>query len=100
MTLQRACKGALTRKRLQDEGRSRPEVALPHRELLSSGRLSDWSRCGGVHGSHVDIEQGLVLVALVLVLFAKPDDLFQHLDIEALALGFREDLLLLLVELL
>jgi hypothetical protein len=33
-----------------------------------------------------------VLVALVLVLLAKPDDLFQDLHVEALPLGFGEDL--------
>ena len=32
-----------------------------------------------------------MLVALVLVLLAKLDDLFQDLDVEALALGFGED---------
>src|SRR3954451_515518 len=35
-----------------------------------------------------------------LVRLAKLDDLFQHLHVEALALGLREDLLLLLVDLL
>ena len=35
----------------------------------------------------VDVEQGLMLVALVLILLASLDDLLEQLNIEALALG-------------
>src|SRR3982750_1461949 len=41
-----------------------------------------------------------MFVALVLVLLAKPDDLFEDLHVKALALGFGEHLFLLLVQLL
>src|SRR3954451_15736571 len=54
----------------------------------------------GLHGAQVDVEQGLVLVALILILLAQADDLLQDLHVKALALGFREDLLLLLIQLL
>jgi hypothetical protein len=59
-------------------------------------------RCGtsALHGAHVDVEQAVVLVALVLVLLSQLDDLLQDLHVEALALGLSEDLFLLLVDLL
>ena len=41
-----------------------------------------------------------MLVALLLVLLADADDLLEDLHVEALALGFGEDLLLALVPLL
>src|SRR5215217_2496987 len=49
-------------------------------------------RVYSLHRPHIDVEQGVVLVALVLVLLAKPDDLLQDLHVKALALGFGEDL--------
>jgi hypothetical protein len=54
-------------------------------------RRSPWRACRRRAGS---------FVPFVLLLLAKLDDLFEHLDIKALALGFREDLFFLLVELL
>src|SRR4029453_19316331 len=59
-----------------------------HSCLRPSGGLGDGGR-RPLDRTHVDVEQGLVLLALVLVLLAQPDDLLQHLDIEAFALGFR-----------
>ena len=52
-----------------------------------------------VHGPHVDVEQRLVLVALVPVLLPELDDLLEDLDVEALALGLGEHFLLALIQL-
>src|ERR1044071_404787 len=39
-----------------------------------SGGFGDGRRRRGLHRAHVDVEQGLVLLALVLVLLAQADD--------------------------
>jgi hypothetical protein len=40
---------------------------------------------------HVEVEERLLLVALLLVFLADPEHFPQHLDVEAVALGFRKD---------
>ena len=49
---------------------------------------------------HVEVEQRFLLVPLLLVFLANSDHLSQHLDVEAVALGFGKDFPLGLVELL
>src|SRR6266852_1255119 len=51
-------------------------------------------------GLHVDVQERFLLVALLLVQLAHPDDLAQNLDVEAVPLGLEVDLLLAFVELL
>src|SRR5271166_3889119 len=52
-------------------------------------------RCArALHGPEIQVKQRLLLVALVLVLLAQTKDFLKHFDVEALSLGFREDLLL------
>jgi hypothetical protein len=48
--------------------------------------------------SQINVEQRLVLLALLLVLLTQPDDFSKHLHVEAVALGFQENLLLGFVE--
>src|SRR5664279_2718936 len=45
----------------------------------------------------VEVEQRIALVTLVLVLLPEPNYLLQDLDVEALALGLRKDVLFLVV---
>src|ERR1700753_3681640 len=71
---------------------SRPALFHPSRRLL--GFLF---RRRLLHGAHVEVEQAFALVALFLVLLAQFDDLLEDLDVEPLALGLRENFLLLLV---
>src|SRR5438132_7504 len=59
-------------------------------------RLQSWS--GGLDGAKIGLEQRLLLVTLLLVLLAQPNDLAQDLHVEAVALGFGIDVLLVLVE--
>src|SRR3954447_5305985 len=56
-------------------------------------------RLRGFHRAHVEIEQALALVTLVLVLLTQLDDLLEDLYIEPFALGLREHFLLLLAQL-
>src|SRR4029450_8247067 len=72
------------------------------RSLRGSGRLRYLFclvRRRGFHRAHVEIEQAFALVALVLVLLAQLDDLFQDLHIKPFALGLRKHFLLLVVQL-
>src|SRR3569623_1992642 len=64
-----------------------------------SRRLRLLRRCR-LHRAHVEVEQAFALVALVLVFLAQLDDLLEDLHVEAVALGFRENLLLLHAQLL
>ena len=54
-------------------------------------------RAGALHGPEVQVEQGLLFVALVFVLLAQAQDLPEDFHIEALSLGLREDFLLALI---
>src|SRR4051812_26089870 len=67
--------------------------------MLSRG-FGNGGRSGLIHSPHVDVEQGLVLVTLVLILLAQLDDLLEDLHVEALTLGLGEDFLLGLVQVL
>src|SRR3954465_3821482 len=58
------------------------------------------SRRGTLDGLQIDLQEGLELVALLLVLLAHPDHLAKNLDIEAVALGLEIDVLLGFGELL
>src|SRR5690349_14886323 len=81
---------------------ARPVGSSGLRSLLRSGRFRypfRLFRRRGFHRAHVEIEQALALVALVLVLLAQLDDLLEDLHIEPFALGLREHFLLLLVQL-
>jgi hypothetical protein len=51
-------------------------------------------RAGALHGSEIQVQKGLLFVALVLVLLAQTKNLLEDFDVEALSLGFREDFLL------
>ena len=55
-------------------------------------------RAGALHGSEIQVEQGLLFVALLLVLLAQAQDLPEDLHIEALSLGLCEDFLLALIQ--
>jgi hypothetical protein len=57
-----------------------------------------WLRRGVLHGSEIQVEQGLLFVALVLVLLAQAQDFLDDFQIEALALGLCEDFLLALIQ--
>ena len=59
--------------------------AAPERRL---GGLGDPS---SIDSSQINLEQGLVLLALLLVLFSQPDDFSKHLTIEAVAFGLLID---------
>ena len=52
------------------------------------------------HGTHVKVEERIVLVPLGLLLLPHLDDFLQHFGIEAVGLRFREYLLLPFVKLL
>jgi hypothetical protein len=55
-------------------------------------------RASAFHGPEIQVEQGLLFVALVLVLLAQAQDFPEDFDIEALSLGLGEDFLLALVQ--
>src|SRR3984957_2488653 len=61
--------------------------------------LVDLLRSGLLHRPHVEIEHALALVALFLVLLPKLDNLFEDLDVESFAFGFRKHFLFLLAQL-
>ena len=51
-----------------------------------------------LEGVEIDFEQRLVLVALVCILLAQPDDLTQDLDVKAVALCFGVNFLFVVVQ--
>jgi hypothetical protein len=51
-----------------------------------------------LHGLEIQVEQGLLFVALVLVLLAQAQDFSEDFHIEALTLGLCEDFLLALIQ--
>ena len=51
-----------------------------------------------LHGLEIQVEQGLLFVALVLVLLAQAQDVSEDFHIEALSLGLSEDFLLALIQ--
>src|SRR3984957_4695447 len=55
-------------------------------------------RAGALHGSEIQVEQGLLFVALVFVLLAQAQDFPEDFHIEALSLGLREDFLFALIQ--
>jgi UvrD-like helicase C-terminal domain/ATP-dependent RecD-like DNA helicase SH3 domain/AAA domain len=55
-------------------------------------------RAGALHGPEIQVEQGLLFVALVLVLLAQAQDLPEDFHVEALSLGLCEDFLLALIQ--
>src|SRR3954465_10710936 len=65
-----------------------------------SGCLGSRFRRGRFHRPHVHVKQGVALVALVLVLLSQLDDFLEDFHVKTLALGFREDFLLGLVQFL
>src|ERR1700722_15019455 len=58
----------------------------------------------GLHGRRIlyrreiEVEQRLLFVALVLILFAQAKDFLQHFHVEALSLGLGEDFFLALIQ--
>ena len=62
------------------------EFTLTFRRLCALRRLC-LRRPGALHGSEIQVEQGLLFVALVLVLPAQAQDLPEDFHIEALSLG-------------
>jgi hypothetical protein len=66
----------------------RPAAEVADAELSCLGGASSFDR------SQINLEQGLMLFALLLVLLSQSDDLAKDLNIEAVALGFLVDLLL------
>ena len=55
-------------------------------------------RARAVHGSEIQVKQGLLFVALVLVLLAQAQDFLEDFHIEALSLGLSVDFLLALIQ--
>jgi hypothetical protein len=55
-------------------------------------------RAGAHHGSKIQVQQGVLFVALVLVLLAQPQDFPVDFNIEAFSLGLCEDFLLALIQ--
>src|SRR5580704_7872572 len=76
------------------EGCRRP----PSAPAAGSGGLGDRLRL--LDCVHIEVEERFVLVTLLLVFLADADHFPQHLDVEAVALGFRKYLPLGLVQLL
>src|SRR5208337_5621153 len=64
---------------------------------LALGRLC-LRRAGTLHSLEIQVEQGLLFVAFVLVLLAQAQDFPEHFYVEALSLGLCEDFLLLLIQ--
>jgi hypothetical protein len=54
---------------------------------IESGRLGGQFGAGRFHRPHIHIEQGVALVAIVLVLFPQLDDFLEDLHIKTLTLG-------------
>jgi hypothetical protein len=50
-----------------------------------------------LYGPQIEVEQRLLFVALVRILFAQAKDFLQHFYVEALSLGLGEDFLLALI---
>src|SRR5690348_6024654 len=99
--------GALVRCATANQSPNRRRAGMPLRKEVPtspsapaavSGRLGD--RLGCLDGVHVEIEERFLLVSLLLVLLANADHFPQHLDVEAIALRFRKDLPLGLVQFL
>jgi hypothetical protein len=51
-----------------------------------------------LHGSKIQVKQGFLFTAIVLVLLGQAQDFPEDFHIEALSLGLGEDLLLALVQ--
>src|SRR5262249_52966293 len=60
----------------------------PLEDRVRSSNLGD---ARSLHRSQINLEQGLVLLALFLVLLSQPNDLSNDLNVEAVALGFLKD---------
>src|SRR5207253_2120140 len=78
-----------------------PPAALPREGQRLTGasasrRLGDRNR--RLQGMEVDVEERFLLIALLLVLLADPDDLAKDLHVEAVAFGFGVDGLFVLGE--
>ena len=77
-------------------GQSSPRPPKPI-QARDHARPYQWRELGGLRGtssfdrSQINLEQGLVLLALLLVLLSQADDLSNDLSIEAIALGFLKD---------
>jgi hypothetical protein len=57
--------------------------------------------CAGariLYGPKIEVEQRLLFVALIPILFAQAKDFLQHFYVEALSLGLGEDFLLALIQ--
>jgi predicted RecB family nuclease len=70
----------------QDDGPAIMRGLVAFAELSSLGDASFLDR------SQVNLKQGLVFFALLLILLSQPDDLSKDLNIEAIALGFLKNL--------
>lgn len=51
-----------------------------------------------LYGPQIEVEQRLLFVALVLILFAQAKDFLQHFYVEALSFGLGKDFLLALIQ--
>jgi hypothetical protein len=69
-----------------------------YRRPRNGGAFSHQTELGGlgdassIDRSQINLEQGLVLIALLLVLFSQSNDLSKDLRIEAVTFGFLIDL--------
>ena len=61
-------------------------------------RRPNLRRAGALHGSEIQVEQGLLFVALVLVLLAQAQDFPEDFHVEALSLGLCEDFFLPVIQ--
>jgi hypothetical protein len=77
----------------QDDGPAIMRGLVAFAELSSLGDASFLDR------SQVNLKQGLVFFALLLILLSQPDDLSKDLNVEAIALGFLKNLPLAFVQL-
>ena len=64
------------------------------RGLVAFEELSSLGDASFLDRSQVNLKQGLVFFALLLIPLSQPDDLSKDLNIEAIALGFLKNLLL------
>jgi hypothetical protein len=69
------------------------------RGLVVFAELSSLGDASFLDRSQVNLKQGLVFFALLLILLSQPDDLSKDLNVEAIALGFLKNLPLAFVQL-
>ena len=85
--LETSTKSWRRRRDCRNEAASGRSPTHTQRNAVDLRSLRDGSGRRRIHSAQVDLEQGLVLVALVLILFAQLEDLLEDLHVETFALG-------------